>query len=93
PQEGAPQEGIHEQPNVPAPEQQPGVDQLINHELAQQIYREEELRVAQGDLTALASSQEDENDLQGEPLSYRQCRNLCPNYFVRHQLFRVSGNA
>ena len=68
-------------------------DPFLNHELAQQICREEEIRVAQGDLTALAASQEDESDLQGEPLTYKQCRQLCGNHFVRHTLFRVSGNA
>ena len=68
-------------------------DPLLNHELAQQIYREETIRVAQGDLTVLATSQEDESDLQGESLTYKQCRQLCGNHFVRHTLFRISGNA
>lgn len=66
-------------------------DPLFNHALAQQIYREEEIRVAQGDLTTLAASQQDESELQGEPLTYRQCRQLCPNSFVRNSLFRISG--
>ena len=68
-------------------------DPLLNHKLAQQIYREETIRVAQGDLTALAASQEDESDLQGESLTYKQCRQLCGNHFVLHTLFRISGNA
>ena len=33
-------------------------------------------------MTALAASQEDESDLQGESLTYKQCRQLCDNHFV-----------
>ena len=69
------------------------VDPLLNHELAQQIYKEETIRIAQRDLTMLAASQQDESDLQGEPLTYKQCRQLYGNHFFGHTLFRFSGNA
>lgn len=65
----------------------------LNHAEAQEIFKAEQVRCGQADLTHLASIEEDESHLEGEPLNLKECRKLCPNYFVRHQLFRISGNA
>ena len=45
---------------------------VLNHDLAQQIYQEEEIRIAYSDLTNMAIIQQDELDLIGDPLTYKQ---------------------
>ena len=52
---------------------------VLNHDLAQQIYQEEEIRIARSDITNMAVIQQDETELHGDPLSYKQCQALCPN--------------
>ena len=66
---------------------------VLNHDLAQQIYQEEEIRIARSDITNMAVIQQDEMELHGDPLSYKQCQALCPNHYVGNTLFRVSGHA
>ena len=66
---------------------------VLNHDLVQQLYQEEEIRIARSDLTNVAVTQQDESELHGDPLTYKQCRILCPNHYVCNTLFRVSGHA
>ena len=46
---------------------------VLNRDLAQQIYREEEIRIAHSDITNMAVIQQDEMELHGDSLSYKQC--------------------
>ena len=64
----------------------------INLDEAQQILREESLRVRGQDLSQYFIQTVPEG-LEGPPLKMTAVRKLCPNYFVRGTLFRISGRA
>ena len=46
-------------------------DDVLKNALAQQIYREEEIRIAHDDLSDLAVIQQDETELHGNPLTHK----------------------
>lgn len=72
----------------------PNVADDLDHAESQRILKEEQGRYGQQDLsTFFQDPQEDEEDLQGEPLSLKEVKKLCPNFFVRDQLFHISGRA
>ena len=64
----------------------------INHVEAQRIYAVEEAHVGDQDLSIFFNVPDIE-DLQGEPLSLKEVKKLCPNWFVRSTLYQVSGHA
>ena len=72
----------------------PNVAEDIDHAESQCILTEEALRYGgtQNLSTFFAPEQEDAN-LEGEPLSLKEIKELSPNYFVRDTLFRVTGRA
>lgn len=65
----------------------------LNYEQAQSIYLAEQIRCSSQDLTTIVLAQDEDDELEGEPLSLKEVRKLCNNHFVRNTLFRVSGNA
>lgn len=69
-----------------AAHQDPDVQAHLNHAEAQRILREESLRVGDQDLSTFFQETEDIG-LEGEPLSLKQVRKLCPNYFVRNSRY------
>lgn len=75
-----------------AAHQDPDVQAHLDHAESQRILREESLRVGDQDLSTFFQETEDIG-LEGEPLSLKQVRKLCPNYFVRNTLFKISGKA
>ena len=64
----------------------------IDHVKAQRIYAKEEAQVGDQDLLVFFNVL-DLKDLQGKPLSLKEVKKLCPNWFVRSALFQVSGHA
>ena len=64
----------------------------IDHAEAQRLYAAEEAHVGDQDLSIFFNIPDPDN-LQGEPLSLKEVKKLCPNWFVRSTLFQVSGHA
>ena len=64
----------------------------IDHAEAQRLYAAEEAHVGDQELSIFFNVP-DPDDLQGEPLSLKEVKKLCPNRFVRSTLFQVSGHA
>ena len=64
----------------------------IDHAEAQRIYVQEENQLGTQDLSVFFNY-EDPEDLQGKPLSLKEVKKLCPNWFVRTVLYQVSGHA
>lgn len=77
---------------IMAAHQEPDIQQLLDHDESQRILKEESLRVGDQDLSTFFEEVEDAG-LEGDPLSLKQVRKLCPNHFVRETLFRISGRA
>ena len=70
----------------------PNVAEDIDHAESQRILTEEALRYGTQNLSTFFAQQEDPN-LEGEPLSLKEIKKLCPNYFLRDTLFQVTGKA
>ena len=64
----------------------------IDHAKAQRLYVVEEAHIVDQDLSIFFDVL-DRDDLQGEPLSLKEVKKLCPNWFVKSTLFQVSGHA
>ena len=64
----------------------------IDHVQAQRIYTKEEAQVGDQDLSIFFNVPILE-DLQGKPLSLKEVKKLCPNWFVRSTLYQVNGHA
>ena len=64
----------------------------IDHGEAQRLYATEEAHIGDQDLSIFFDVP-NPNDLQGEPLSLKEVKKLCPNWFVRSTLYQVSGHA
>ena len=64
----------------------------IDHAEAQRLYAAEEDHVGDQDLLIFFNVPDPE-DLQGKPLSLKEVKKLCLNWFVMSTLFQVSGHA
>ena len=58
----------------------------IDHVEAQRIYAKEEAQGGDQDLSMFFNVP-DPKDLQGKPLSLKEVKKLCPNWFVRSTLY------
>ena len=64
----------------------PKVLAKIDHAEAQKIYAKEKAQAGDQDL-AIFFNVPDPKDLQGKPLSLKEVKKLCPNWFVRSTLY------
>lgn len=71
----------------------PNVAEDIDHAKSQRILTEEALRYGTQNLSTFFAPEQEDANLEGEPLSLKEIKQLCPNYFVRDTLFRVTGRA
>ena len=64
----------------------------IDHAEAKIIYAKEEAQAGDQDLLIFFNVPDPEY-LQGTPLTLKEVKKLCPNWFVRSTLYQVSGHA
>ena len=64
----------------------------IDHAEAQRIDAQEETQIGAQDLSVFFNVKDPE-DLQGKPLSLKEVKKLCPNWFVTSTLYQVNGHA
>ena len=57
----------------------------------QQILREEEQRIGAQDSSTFLTIEGPFGLEKGEPLSLKEVKKLCPNYFVKGTIFQVNG--
>ena len=71
----------------------PNVAEDIDHAESQRILTEEALWYGTQNLSTFFAPEQEDANLEGEPLSLKEIKKLCPNFFVRDTLFRVTGRA
>ena len=71
----------------------PKVFAKIDLKETQRIVREEEQRIGAQDLSTFFTIKDPFGLEEGETLSLKEVKKLCPNYFVRGTIFQVSGQA
>ncbi len=66
---------------------------MLDHGEAQRLLNADRERYGNEDFVILTQVDEEPEGLEGEPLTLKEVKKLCPNHFVRDSLFRISGRA